>query len=74
MCTSYGNLTTPKCKAYQGTKKVYPLTTVFPNYMGGLGADTLYIGDPTCGFDGYLKGLVIAKDGNILDSKISNKN
>lgn len=29
-------------------------------------SDTIYVGDPICSFDGYIKSLYIAYDGNII--------
>lgn len=69
MCTTYGNTANPRCKAYQEATKILPLTAVAVTLVGGSGTDKVYIGDPTCGLDGYLKEITIAKDGNILDSK-----
>lgn len=69
MCTTYGNRVKPACKAYQGTTRTLSLTDITTS-LSDAATDTLYLGDRTCGFDGYLSQIVIAKDGNIMDSKI----
>ena len=69
MCTTYGNTANPACKAYRGTTKTLPLTSVIVGgSVGGASTDVVMIGDTTCAFDGYIRQMAIAKDGNILDS------
>ena len=45
------------------------MTAVSVASLGQSASDEILIGDNSCGFNGYLKGLTISKDGNILDSK-----
>lgn len=67
MCTTYGGALNPKCKAYKGFGKTLGMTTVAVTSWTGSSTDKVYIGDPTCGFDGYLKDVTVSRDGNVLD-------
>ena len=69
VCTTYGSLPNPLCKAYNGATKVLSFSTVSTSSLGESASDQILIGDTICGFDGYLKQIVVAKDGNALDSK-----